>query len=549
MLGSDYTKFSPNPAKTYRISGQLDFQRHSVWTAALNIRLTGSRLASGADLGVQAGGGHQHITALFMEGEHSGPEINVRVDTVNQDPWLAIIGNDFYAIQDGRRPNYATGFKFDVVSVVASKYTTGYSGDGNAAIRFQANDVVNIRDLTIKNFQIAYRHIDVTHAAVGSNTVVLENFRSGVQVTRSRSCSVGDVYAYGSTSDKTMAPGANALVIRAVIDFSCGDVVAYNTGEHGIRVVSRDPEPGVGIMPQLILTKASFGAVSIYQPGGCGFKAASGDNNLPEIGAVQIGSLYVEDAGMDDYDTGGTFQGNNHFGLNLQNVNSFTCSSYITRRNRALHNGKHAILVRGCENFHIGNMQGGGTHSDLIFWNATSISYNITIGSGVGYDFGRGGTGGLYNILNRSRMGRVFLGMDAQSGPQLMRFSGETSNAPVAFWKINCSYQNIDDPEVQNLTTTRTEINVRNISTVSETNENNYPIGAILFCNGQAGSGVTARNSLVDVYTHGPTARGFVTVPVGVTPNTETGVKLRGTWRQRGHESGGAFVLVQKVGF
>lgn len=550
MLSRSTRRFEPDAEARYHITGQLDFGRRSEWVTPLRLRVTGSRDAPGASLEVQTGGGSQHLTVLFAQGDHSGPALDVMVETAVTAPWLAIVGNDFYLHTDGTRPGYTTDFDFDKVDIEATSYSTGYTGDGNASIRFQGMDKVSIGSLSVNNFQFVCRTSDVTDAVIGAKIVNLDNFRSGIQITRSVRAAVGNVFAQGSTALKEYVPGANALVVRACVDFVCGDVAAYDMGEHGIRVTSAFATTGSGIWAQDVFTRASFGNLRIYRPGGCGFKVASGDSDeagQPQIDLVRIGTLYVEDAGMQDYDTGGTFTGANHFGLNLQRVETFACSSYITRRVNALHNGRNCALIRTCKNFFLGTMQAGGCYGDLLFWNAAETSYNIEIGAGFGYDYGRGGEGRLLHFFNPARMGRVKINLDAHNGPQMIRFAGDATGTPVSMWNIRSTYFNVTDISVVGATEVRSRVEVRSSSSPSASGETVFGVNDMLLCKGEAGSNSTLRNGLCAVYIDSTQTRSYVAVADGQTPSSAVGDRLPGAWRARGQSPDAALVFVQKV--
>lgn len=552
MLSRFTRRYEPDPEKRYHITGQLDLGRNSEWVTPIRLHVTGSRTASDASLNVQTGGGSQHLTLLFAQGQHKGAGIDISVETAETAPWLAIIGNDYYLHPDGSRPAYPTEFDFGKVRISATSYSAGYSGDGNAAIRFQGMDSVEIDRLFVRNFQQCYRHYDVTEAEIGTRIVNLDNFRSGVQVTRSRFCAVGKVFARGSTEMREYVPGANALVVRSVEEFIAGDVICHDAGEHGIRITSGFAEGGAvsGLRARDIFTRASFGNIRIYRPGGCGFKVASGDSDdtgQPPIDLVRIDSLYVEDAGLQDYDTNGTFTGQNHFGLNLQRVNSFACGSYVTRRVNALHNGRHFALIRTTQNFYIGSFQGNGCYGDAVFWNSPEIAYNIEIGTGVCSDYGRGGEGRMLHFFNPANMGRVSINLNAHNGPTLMRFAGTQTGTPLSFWNIRSTYFNVADPVVAGASEIRSRIEVRPATTAITSGEALYGVEDMLLCRGEAGPNSTVRNGLCDVYLDASQTRSYVAVNAGQAPSSAVGAQLPGVWRARG-QSGDAFlVFVQKV--
>ncbi|WP_101339723.1 hypothetical protein [Cereibacter azotoformans] len=552
MLAHSCRIFEPDPEKRYRTSGQLDLGRVSKWLTKLNLRVTGSRDAAGASLGVQTGGGSQHTNLIFVQGKHSGPGFDVFVETHAAAPWLAVLGNDFYLHQDGTRPPYATQIDFDDVEIRASEWTAGYSGDGNSCLRFQGMDKIRIGRLTLANWQLGVRCHDVDDVVMGGEFARISNARNGIQFTAVPRGMVGDVIFEGNALAPEYVPGANALVIRGVRQFLCSNVVAENAGEHGIRITSNfaDTEK-TGNWAVDNFTSASFGHIRIVRPGGCGFKAASGDDDTAgqaPITAIQMASLYVEDAGAQDYGVGGTFTGSNHFGLNLQEVHSFMCPSYITRRINNPHNGRNFALLRRVRNLSIGDFQGTGCYGDAIFWNVgDSAYYNFVIGGGVVADYGRDGSGRMLHVFNAQYSGRVAIKLDAHNAPSLIRFAGDYNGTPLSFWRVDCTHFNVTDTNIVGNSLDRRRINVRPATTPTSSGEVNFGVGDMLICVGEPGGNSALRNGAVDVYLLSGNSGQFVAVAAGVTPATGVGLKLTGSWRQRGRNGDHSVVLVEKV--
>lgn len=555
MLSRSTRRFEPSPEKRYHITGQLDLGRQSEWVSPLLLRLTGSREAPGGSLNVQTSGGTAHLAAIFAEGHHVFRDLTIHQEIHPTSPWLAVVRNDFYARTNGNRASYSTRFEAERLTITASDYVTGYSGNGNGALSLQALDSVQIRNLEIDNYQNPAVLADIDRCLAGTETAKITNARGGLEMRCCQKGVIGNMEYRGHPS-REMLPGANSIVVNGVEDFSCGDVTAVETGEHGIRVVSKSATAGaVGNYGRVMYSTARFGDIVVKQPGGCGFKCASADNGdepggLTAIPYVSIKSLLVEDAGYSLYASAPGSPGTNHFGLSLQNVRSFYCGRYDTRKVKGAFNGHHNIMFRDVGAFFIGKGTLRDSYSSALFLNLGSASQsnfdgemNVNISN-----FASGLSAAAINLLNVEYAGRLRIHANIASGPSPLHFSG-ARGTPQGDVRITGTLFGLGSTDITGSPPpVRTWIEfagprwpVDDRDSVGE-----QSTGQILGCiGGNAGGAI--RNGGVDVYLHPSSVGAYIAVPAGETAQIPTGSKLLGQWRSIGRAPDSSWVIVIKV--
>lgn len=545
-----------NSGKRYRLSGQQDWGRYADVKGTVKIRAVGSRNAPGASLNIQTGAGSQHIGFMYLEGQHTFDKIDVILEPDPTAPWLAILRNDFYARENGQRAAYPTVFYANEVKISAPSYVTGTSGNGNGCISMQAMESVFIQRLSISNFDNATNMQDINFCAMGAETAEFRNTKNGVGMGVCNAGLVGKLRFFGSESLRSFTPGANALVIVGCEDFSCGDCLIEASGEHGIRLTSVETKAGgTGNRGRYMYTQARFGDIIVKRPGGCGFKVASNTDPaqpslLVEVPYVSMQSLYVEDAGVSDFDTGGTFTGDNHFGLSLQNVRSFACGRYETKRVTALYNGKHCILARQVEDFSIGQAIMSDSYVDAVFWNGGTTDanrYNISMNATI-QNFGLSGGGSALLFNNPEFAGRVRIKMDVSSGPGVLFWNGATGT-PKGFIDISGTHFGVTNLNDVGRPGSRVRVQFDQASwPVTSTGGDGYSPGDMLFCEVDPAAGI-ARNGVADVYLHPSSSGAYIAIVGGSTPGIPVGTKLTGVWRSLGRHTSSNSALVHKVGY
>lgn len=206
-----------------------------------------------------------------------------------------------------------------------------------------------------EKFDIIGRWRELNNVSVGA--VNWTGFRKGLEVSSrtdggrgARRLTIGSVYAVGDSPNCIGNPGENALILQGVEVAHIEKAVVKDTGEHGIRVTG-DNNTGQGTY------SLSMGAVQIYRPGACGLKlGVSTIDPQNWIDDVQIGALYVEDAGRNiDGLTGSAYlANNNHFGLFLDQVRRCQIGAYTTRKALNTYNGVHNLKLRNATDFTLG---------------------------------------------------------------------------------------------------------------------------------------------------------------------------------------------------
>ena len=552
MLSCPIRTFAPNPAG-YRISGQLDFGRESTFVSLLNLTVTTGRDAPGADLGIQTGGGDQHLGLLFLQGKHNLSGVRVRT-TTTATPWLSIISNDFYLHGDGTRPSYPTEYHLGGVDIEADSWVDGYSGDGNGCLRVQAADTLDIGSFRVANYAVGSKVSDIGHLRLADASIT--NARQGFQATYVLYAECGPVDFQGTLDNLAYQPGANSLVIRGVRFWRGAGVVCRDTGEHGVRVTSSFAVDGaVGIPGEDNFSFVSLGEVSIYRPGACGFKADSGtasEEPPRPISGVMLSSLYVEDAGRSDYDTGGTFSLDNHFGLSCSYVGLVSIGSYITKRGSSLYNGKRFIQIRACSNVNIPTVIGEGCYQNAMFLSCggedSGEQQNFNMPSCQFTKYGLGGSGYALQIFNLAYLKNVVIDIVADNAPSWVTSSGD-QGSPDGPWYIRGRLHDINDTEVpRSLPTANINVVTERSTMPTGSGETYFSTGTTLLCRGEGSNLSPLRNNPVDVYLDSTNSRGFIAVKSGEDASAmNPGSQMVGVWRSLGQVSSDFTVLVQRV--
>lgn len=363
----------------------------------------------------------------------------------------------------------------------------------------------------------------------------------GIGVLRSELFRHGDVYFKGDPARKIEEPGHNAVVARACKQVDGGNVVAIDTGEHGVRITSALAIPGAGgIWGENVFTTARQGHLAIYRPGASGLKTDSGGGAVP-IEGYSCSSLYVEDCGTSQFGPGATIgAGENHFGINMQNVRRFQCPSYTTKLVSNQHNGQNFILARQVAWVDIGTMQADGCYGAGIFWNpgAAVTNYFINIGGGVMSNFGRNGSAAGVQIHEPTNAGRVNINLDMTDGPQLIDLTGGGFTAtPPSIWQFEITHFNVPITTFTGQPGARVRWDIRPATPPNSEATLDYGVGDIVFGEFQVGAGQAARrNAPVDVYIPSNSFHRYRITPAGTAP-VESGVtftRLPGAWRARG---------------